>query len=72
LLAEPGQALTVGVVPLRLPENVFVPAQAVMFQLTQNGVCRTGNFTGRIDIFNANEPFTLTGAGLQVAAERGN
>jgi hypothetical protein len=43
-----------------------------MFQLTQNGFCRTGNFTRRIDIFNANEPFTLLSARLQVAAEGGN
>jgi hypothetical protein len=42
-----------------------------MFQLTQNRLCGTGNFTRRINIFNADAPDTL-GASLQVAAERGN
>jgi hypothetical protein len=46
--------------------------QAVVVQLAQNGVGGTGDFTRRIDIFNANAPDTLVRAGLQVAAERGN
>jgi hypothetical protein len=43
-----------------------------MFQLTQYGLCSTGNFTRRVNIFYADEPFALAGASLQVAAERGN
>jgi hypothetical protein len=40
-----------------------------MFQLTQNSLCCTGNFTRRINIFNAYTPDTLFCTSLQVAAE---
>ena len=43
-----------------------------MFQLAQDSICGTGNFTRRVDIFNAYQPATLPGASLQIAAERGN
>lgn len=64
LFSKPRQTFTVGIMALRLPEYVAVPVKTVMFQLTQNSVCCTGNFTWRIDIFNADQPLTLAGASL--------
>ena len=64
LFSKPRQTFTVGIMALRLPEYVAVPVKTVMFQLTQNSFCCTGNFTRRIDIFNADQPLTLTGASL--------
>jgi hypothetical protein len=46
--------------------------QAVVLQLAQNRTGGAGDFTRRIDIFNAYAPDTVVRAGLQVAAERGN
>ncbi|MEK5772585.1 hypothetical protein VXE29_18755, partial [Acinetobacter variabilis] len=43
-----------------------------MFQLAQDSLCGTGNFTRRVDIFNAYQPATLPGASLQIAAKRSN
>lgn len=72
LLAQPGQRLAVGFVPLRLPEYLAVPVQTVVVELAQDGVGGPGDFARRVDIFNTNAPDTLVRAGLQVAAERGD
>jgi hypothetical protein len=72
LLAQPGQRLAVGFVPLRLPEHLAVPVQTVVVKLAQDGVGGPGDFARRVDIFNTNAPDTLVRAGLQVAAERGD
>lgn len=43
-----------------------------MFQLTQDRICGTGNFTRGINIFNAYSPDSAPGTSLQVTAEGGN
>ena len=57
-IAQPGEALAIGIVPLGLPQYLAVPVQTVAIELSQNGVGGAGNFPRRVDIFNAYAPDT--------------
>ena len=69
---QPGQRLAIGVMTLRLPQDVAVPVQAVVLQLMQNARGGAGNFARRIDIFNAHQPAAVLRARAQIAAKGGN
>ena len=56
----------------RLPDDIAIPDESETRQCVQNALCCAGDFTWRIEIFNANQPQTPRFAGLQLTARGGN
>lgn len=62
----------IGVVTLGLIDDLAVPVETIMFQRGQDASGGAGDFTRRVDIFDANQPLPALGASLKVASQSGN
>jgi hypothetical protein len=63
------QCRFVGVIALTLIEQVAIPMQTMGFELFKNSCGGAGDFSGRITIFDSNQPLALMMARIDKAGQ---
>ena len=69
-LQERGDGSVVGIARIALKNDVTVPFKSVTFERAEDQVSRTGLLTGRVYVFNSQQPASVVGACLQITCHR--
>ena len=72
LLLKLVKIMLVYIKTLALPDDAIVPVQTKLLQRTQDLAVCVRDCTGRVDIFDADQPLTTLGFGVQITANCGD